>query len=225
MENGTSDLAAPSSTWDEFPNGRFGDPTSPAYGVGSGDQWDGGAGGLGVSVSSRLTRTWSYLMDKNLMQRPEAIAQWGTPTTGAELTAIFVRHLKSDPRTPSTPFSPDPLLSETALVLPHLLKMAERGYWTVGSQPAADCVPSTDDILGWGPPGGYVFQKPFVEFFCDEETMNRLEAKTGEAGSWVTLYAANAHVSNRRKAMRKKETHTFFRTSSSPIWLRMLGML
>lgn len=47
----TTDLGGVSSTWDEFPNGRFGDPTSPAYGVGSGDQWDPGAGGLGVSVS------------------------------------------------------------------------------------------------------------------------------------------------------------------------------
>lgn len=41
----------PGTTWDEFPNGRFGDATSPAYGVGSGDQWDPGAGGLGVTVS------------------------------------------------------------------------------------------------------------------------------------------------------------------------------
>jgi methylenetetrahydrofolate reductase (NADPH) len=32
-------------TWDEFPNGRFGDSKSPAFGVN--DLWD---GGLGITV-------------------------------------------------------------------------------------------------------------------------------------------------------------------------------
>ena len=37
----------PRSSWDEFPNGRFGDYTSPAYGVL--DPWD--VGGIGLTVS------------------------------------------------------------------------------------------------------------------------------------------------------------------------------
>ncbi|SRR5258707_136619 len=37
----------PRSSWDDFPNGRFGDYTSPAYGVL--DPWDNG--GIGLTVS------------------------------------------------------------------------------------------------------------------------------------------------------------------------------
>ena len=28
-----------------------------------------------------------------------------------------------------------------------------------------------DPRLGWGPPGGYVFQKAYLEFFTSEETV------------------------------------------------------
>ena len=52
METANAELNGLSLAWDEFPNGRFSDPTSPAFGVGSGDQWDPGAGGLGMSVSA-----------------------------------------------------------------------------------------------------------------------------------------------------------------------------
>ncbi|KAG9044231.1 hypothetical protein FS837_008589 [Tulasnella sp. UAMH 9824] len=169
----TTDIAGVSSTWDEFPNGRFGDPSSPAYGVGSGDQWDPGAGGLGVS-------------------RAEAISQWGTPISIEDLNAIFTRHLNSDPRTPTTPFSPDPLLAESRMILPQLLDMTLKGWWTVGSQPAVDSAPSNDEIVGWGPAGGYVFQKSFVEFFCDEDSLRELEARVREENGWVTWYAANS---------------------------------
>ncbi|KAG8973392.1 hypothetical protein FRB90_009937, partial [Tulasnella sp. 427] len=169
----TADLAGASATWDEFPNGRFGDPTSPAYGVGSGDQWDPGAGGLGVS-------------------RAEAVAQWGTPTSIDDLNAIFTRHLNSDPRTPTTPFSPDALLAESRIILPQLLQMTSKGWWTVGSQPAVDGAPSTDEVIGWGPAGGYVFQKAFVEFFCDTETLKALNTKIKRENGWVTWFAANS---------------------------------
>ncbi|KAG8847860.1 hypothetical protein FRB96_001375 [Tulasnella sp. 330] len=162
------------TTWDEFPNGRFGDPTSPAYGVGSGDQWDPGAGGLGVT-------------------RLKAISQWGSPETLEDLIVVFVRYLQSDPRTPTTPFSPDPLLDESKLVLPHLLEMTKRGWFTVGSQPAVDGAPSTDRTFGWGPAGGYVFQKAFVEFFCDDKTLQALQQRIdSEASSgWITWFATN----------------------------------
>ncbi|KAG8973560.1 hypothetical protein FRC05_008628 [Tulasnella sp. 425] len=172
-DSATTDFGGVSSTWDEFPNGRFGDPTSPAYGVGSGDQWDPGAGGLGVS-------------------RAEAIAQWGTPTSIDDLNAIFTRHLNSDPRTPMTPFSPDPLLAESRIILPQLLEMTSKAWWTVGSQPAVDSAPSNDEVVGWGPAGGYVFQKAFVEFFCDEDALRTLETKIKGENGWVTWYAANS---------------------------------
>lgn len=42
------------STWDEFPNGRFGDFKSPAFGT-QWDPWNAGLGNsLGISVRLRL---------------------------------------------------------------------------------------------------------------------------------------------------------------------------
>lgn len=33
-------------------------------------------------------------------------------------------------------------------------------------QPMVDAASSTDPVHGWGPPGGIVFQKEFLELFC-----------------------------------------------------------
>jgi methylenetetrahydrofolate reductase (NADPH) len=64
----------------------------------------------------------------------------------------------------------------------------------VGSQPAVDAVPSADATLGWGPPGGYVFQKAFVEFFAEEKDVHWIEEAAAQAGVWVHYFAANLEV-------------------------------
>merc|ERR1712083_445552 len=48
------------------------------------------------------------------------------------------------------------------------------GVLTINSQPSANCVASNDPILGWGQPGGYVFQKAYLEFFTSEENVMAL---------------------------------------------------
>lgn len=165
--------------WDEFPNGRFTDVRSPAYG-----EIDGWGSGLKITPS-------------------QALREWGTPTNSADLAAVFQAYLKGDPSTPTTPFCDLPLSPESNLILPHLLALnsAERAYWTVGSQPAVDAARSDDAMHGWGPVGGYVFQKAFVEFFVPLSEVQRLEAKLVAASassnpaepgqSQVSMYAAN----------------------------------
>ena len=37
---------------------------------------------------------------------------------------------------------------------------------TINSQPRVNACSSVDDVHGWGGPGGVVFQKGYVEFFC-----------------------------------------------------------
>ena len=44
------------------------------------------------------------------------------------------------------------------------------GLLTINSQPAVNGAPSDDEVYGWGGAGGYVYQKAYVEFFCDRET-------------------------------------------------------
>jgi len=52
-----------------------------------------------------------------------------------------------------------------------LSKVNKLGVLTISSQPSANCVPSDDPILGWGSPGGYVFQKAYLEFFISEDNV------------------------------------------------------
>ncbi|QRV99697.1 methylenetetrahydrofolate reductase [Ceratobasidium sp. AG-Ba] len=153
--------------WDDFPNGRFGDAKSPAFG--NADPWDGG--GLGVPPHA-------------------AVAQWGHPTSMADLTSLFLAYLQQ--KTPTTPFSPSPLSAESVSILAELISLTSRGLWTVASQPAIDAALSSDPVVGWGPRDGRVFQKAFVEFFCEEQTLRKLIKLVEETGDgWITYFAGN----------------------------------
>jgi len=126
-------------------------------------------------------------------QRNEAIVQWGNPTTLEDLTQIFLDHLNS--KIPTTPFSPSPLSPESLTILSHLEKLTKRGWWTVGSQPAVDGASSSDPVVGWGPRSGYVFQKCFVEFFCEEADVEVIEKRIRAHGNgWVHYFACSSEV-------------------------------
>jgi len=157
------------STWDEFPNGRFGDFKSPAYGGGV-DLWTSG-----------------------LIKLREA--QWLGPTSNEDITDIFISYLNSHKAgniPPVTPFTSEKLSSETLTILPELLSVTRKGWWTVGSQPAVDGARSDDELVGWGPHGGWVYQKAFVEFFAEEGDVLRIEtALAKESKGLVTFFAAD----------------------------------
>ncbi len=81
------------------------------------------------------------------------------------------------------------------MIIRHLERLTERGWWTVGSQPAIDGADSSDEVVGWGPKGGYVYQKSFVEFFVEREDVERIEKEVREKGQgWVSYLAANLEV-------------------------------
>jgi len=81
------------------------------------------------------------------------------------------------------------------MILPQLENLTKRGWWTVGSQPAVNGASSTDEIVGWGPRSGYVFQKCFVEFFCEERDVNAISKRIADWGnSWVHFFACNNEV-------------------------------
>ncbi|WVQ63161.1 methylenetetrahydrofolate reductase [Kwoniella botswanensis] len=157
-------------SWDEYPNGRFTDVRSPAYG-----EIDGWGSGLKITAA-------------------QALKEWGTPTTLSELSEFFTSYLKSSPQTPTTPFCDLPLSPESLTILPYLLELnsAKMNCWTVGSQPAVDAVNSEDPIHGWGPRGGYVFQKSFVEFFVKPDEVRKLKEKVERRGGGkISFYAGN----------------------------------
>lgn len=157
--------------WDDFPNGRFGDFKSPAYG--ETDRW--GSSAFQSKVPSA------------------PLSHWGNPKTVDDLTTLFIRHLHS--KITTTPFSSTPLSPESLMIFPHLERLTRKGWWTIGSQPAINGVPSTDDVVGWGPRGGYVYQKCFVEFFVEQKDVERIVKKVEEeGGGLVSYFAGNEKV-------------------------------
>jgi hypothetical protein len=115
-----------------------------------------------------------------------------SPSTLDDITSLSLRFLQGE--ITAYPFSPAPLSSESQLILPHLLRLAKNGWWPVGSQPAVDGLQSDNAIVGWGPAGGYVYQKSFVEFFASEQVVERLEKAVEKAKGIVDFLAGNKMV-------------------------------
>ena len=130
------------ATWDDFPNGRFGDARSPAFG-----EIDGYGPSLHISPAA-------------------ARLKWGHPRSRADISSLFLKHLRGS--LDQLPWSEGPLNAETRVIQSQLCKLVERGWWSVASQPAVDGKKSRDPVFGWGPKGGFVFQKAFVEFWIPE---------------------------------------------------------
>ncbi|KAH6611064.1 methylenetetrahydrofolate reductase 2 [Trichoderma cornu-damae] len=156
------------ATWDDFPNGRFGDARSPAYGE---------IDGYGVSIHMSVT---------------QAVTLWGHPKTAGDIDDIFVRHINGE--ISAIPWSEEDLLPESFVIKPNLEAMNKKGWWTVASQPAVNGLPSTHATFGWGPASGFVFQKSFVEFFLPSADWKLLYDKltSSEAEEVVCFYASNA---------------------------------
>ncbi|KAL1891542.1 methylenetetrahydrofolate reductase 1 [Sporothrix stenoceras] len=157
------------ATWDDFPNGRWGDARSPAYGE---------IDGYGVSLHMTVN---------------QALRLWGRPTKTEDINAIFIRYLGGE--LAAIPWSEEEFNPETATIRDQLVKLNTKGWWTVASQPAVNGIPSTDATFGWGPPHGFVFQKAFVELFlpsADWATLHKRLTDDPAVRDNVCFYAINA---------------------------------
>lgn len=157
------------STWDEFPNGRWGDSSSPAF------------GDIDLNASELLR------------QSPKrAFELWGHPQSLAEFADLTVRYLKG--KLQSIPWSDGPVDSDTAVMRDLLISLNQHGFITINSQPPLNAVQSTDKVYGWGPKNGYVFQKQYIEFFCDKTVLPQLLDKIdsvntgGDSARVITYY-------------------------------------
>ncbi|KAI8059531.1 methylenetetrahydrofolate reductase-domain-containing protein [Gongronella butleri] len=149
--------------WDEFPNGRYGDARSPAFGE-------------VTYAAGQRQPTW------------EASRKWGFPKSAADITALFEQYILGQLDT--LPWSDEALTIESDVIRQALLDINRCGYWTVGSQPAVNGAKSTDPVHGWGPKGGYVYQKAFLEFFVAQDQITNLLARCHQ-DPYVTYYAMN----------------------------------
>ncbi|KAF2646556.1 methylenetetrahydrofolate reductase-like protein [Massarina eburnea CBS 473.64] len=153
------------ATWDDFPNGRWGDARSPAFG-----EIDGYGPTLHVSTL-------------------QALKLWGHPVETDDVSKLFRRHIEGDLE--AIPWSEQGLSAETSTIAAELLSLNAKGWWTVASQPAVNGLPSHDPVFGWGPKNGFVFQKPFVEFFIPSKDWKALQPRLKEHEQ-ITYFASDA---------------------------------
>ncbi|CAL3965218.1 unnamed protein product [Diplocarpon coronariae] len=150
--------------WDEFPNGRWGDSRSPAFG-----ELD--AYGIGLKGSNEQNRKL-----------------WGEPRSVKDIADIFVKYLEREVN--SLPWSEAAITVEADSIKSDLIALNKRGLLTINSQPAVDGVKSSDPVYGWGPSNGYVYQKAYLELLVPPTLMDKLISRI-ELDPDLTFYAVN----------------------------------
>ncbi|ETI55584.1 methylenetetrahydrofolate reductase [Phytophthora nicotianae CJ01A1] len=146
--NRQASYIARTAAWDEFPNGRWGDRTSPAYGELS---------------------EYYLAFKRPKLQRTEL---WGTPQTEEDVWNVFVRFI--DGHVKQLPWCEQALSLESAAIRENLQWLNSNGFLTINSQPRVNGAPSSDPSVGWGGDDGVVFQKAYVEFFVAPEKIAHL---------------------------------------------------
>ncbi|KAI5475339.1 hypothetical protein MNV49_001608 [Pseudohyphozyma bogoriensis] len=149
--------------WDEFPNGRWGDQSSPAFG-----DLDGLALALPHSPS-------------------DAEKIWGLPQTIEDIQTLFAKFCQG--QLSALPWSDQPLASETTVISGPLAQLNLDGFLTINSQPRVDGASSTDERHGWGPRNGYVYQKAYLEFFAPPDKVSKLLELVAQTAPSATYHA------------------------------------
>eukprot|EP00835_Amoeboradix_gromovi_P005848 NODE_598_length_6262_cov_0.141652.p1 type:complete len:591 gc:universal NODE_598_length_6262_cov_0.141652:3280-5052(+) len=153
------------ATWDEFPNGRWGNSDSAAYG-----ELDG--------YGSQLK------MEKNA-----CIEMWGHPSNKTDLSRVFADFCLGKIR--MLPWC-DEWNLESVELRQLLEKVNLNGFLTINSQPSVNGVRSDSKVHGWGPKNGYVYQRSYVEFFVDQLKLKSLIPQL-EQDEQITYYCIDSN--------------------------------
>ncbi|EQC29939.1 methylenetetrahydrofolate reductase (NADPH) [Saprolegnia diclina VS20] len=156
------------SSWDEFPNGRWGASESPAFGD--------------LSESHYMHATHSVADRK---------AMWGDALTSLDdIYETFTRYCMGALK--SLPWCDTPLHLETKSIQELLAGLNRAGFLTINSQPRVNAAPSDDPMFGWGGPGGRVYQKAYVECFVSPANLKHIIEKVSKL-KWVQYHAVDVH--------------------------------
>ena len=163
-KNRNKSYVARTQDWDEFPNGRWGDARSPAFG-----HLD--AYGIGLKGKNEYY-----------------IQTWGEPRSLRDVANLFIRFLSKD--LSSLPWSESGLSAEADVIKQELLDLNAKGFLTINSQPAVNGVRSSHPVHGWGPRGGYCYQKAYLELLVPTSLIDDL-IKNIERNADMSFYAVN----------------------------------
>ena len=166
--------------WDDFPNGRWGDISSPTFGE------------LNQYHAIRAGSKSSEIRDKRKKI-------WGQPQSIKDISNVFMSFCKGDINT--LPWCETKLAIESKQISNALIKLNESGYFTINSQPNVNGAPSDDTHFGWGAEGGRVYQKAYLEFFTSKENLDRLiiKIKKNNNISYQAVNLSEDLISNVRK--------------------------
>lgn len=150
--------------WDEFPNGRWGDSRSPAFGE---------LDNYGVLLRHSPKK---------------ALELWGAPETPQDLANLFTQYISG--KVAALPWSDMPISAEVGPIRDQLIQLNQNGILTINCQPAINGLPSSDSIHGWGPGNGYVYQKAYLEVLVPRERATELLAKL-EHNKWLSYFSVD----------------------------------
>ncbi len=154
--------------WDDFPNGRWGNSFSPTFGD--------------------LTDYYLFRKPLDNIARTAKLQAWGEPKTISDISKIFENYCAG--KIDRLPWCESPVHAETSRIGELLIEVNKQGFWTINSQPQINGASSSDPVVGWGGPGGYVYQKAYLEFFTTREKLQWLLEKTNTYPN-VQLQASN----------------------------------
>lgn len=166
--------------WDEFPNGRWGSAESPAFG--------------------ELKDYYLFYL-KSQSPKSELLQMWGHELQKEEdVWEVFYNYLNGSPnkdgfKVTRIPWNDQELSQETSVIAGNLVKMNRRGVLTINSQPNVNGAKSTDPVHGWGVPGGYVYQKAYLEFFTCRKNVEILK------GLLTKYPQINYHIINKNVSL------------------------
>ncbi|MBH49363.1 MAG: hypothetical protein CMG69_01230 [Candidatus Marinimicrobia bacterium] len=149
--NRTVSYLARTESWDDFPNGRWGDITSPTFG----------------ELNQYHAIRAGAKSDKVKAKRKKI---WGEPKSIEDIKDVFVSFCKGEIN--CLPWCEMPLAHESQQISSSLINLNEMGFFTINSQPNVNGAPSEDAIVGWGGSGGRVYQKAYLEFFTSNDKLD-----------------------------------------------------
>ncbi|KDP29529.1 hypothetical protein JCGZ_19242 [Jatropha curcas] len=161
--------------WEQYPHGRWGDSNNPSYGA--------------------LT---DYQFMRPRARDKKLHDEWAVPLNSIEdICEKFKKFCLGKMK--SSPWSElDGLQPETKIINEQLGKINMKGFLTINSQPAVNGEKSDSLTVGWGGPGGYVYQKAYLEFFCSPIKLQDLvnKSKAWPQLTYMAVDRAGTVVSN-----------------------------